>query len=682
MASSRNAPCPCGSGRKYKRCCLRADLEQGRDLALVRETPDAASGRRTDPAVQPFQQRTLGEHDSAPLTARAGEWQVDLVPLPGTWDLPRRLVMGLVVDASGFILSGDVIDPAPSETDDVVRAISSLLDSTARKVGVRPSLVRVRHPAVRSALAAELSGSGTQIRTARKLPRLDEVRRRFADDVLRLDDPDLIAVSTVAWSSWGIAADEIARLFSAAADFWSAKPWRILPGDEAISVVVPGVSRWNLLTLGAAEQIFGVALLESSADVPRMLDAALSGRSGLVAMHSMSLALIFGKSKELPPPVVEDVKRNKWPLPAREILPMLHAINTPAGGVSRRQIADLTAILRGTANFVRALEAGAIDPWELGFWNDASSDVNFIFDPAAFRTHAGTRVPSTLATAGAEGPGADPAARIDVDALEAALDAEKRQLLYLERWLRDTSTKDGESVNRRSGEGGVDRISNDVQNAQLFVEFLVNYQGVPVRAVSEYDLRAFLHDWIHRKVVMPDELAFGIPASIGRLFEFLAARSHDRIICPWAPPLLADEAMFRHRRETFPGRLVAGERYQEWHEEAMEALWARVLVPEPIASDADSVGNLVGSSEADLLDSLQRQWLIWRDDLIRQGTTERAAVVKALLARKTHWERLPNPLAAGRTPSDVVRAERRRLRLALSHAAQGEVSARPRRREK
>ena len=24
----RNAPCPCGSGRKYKRCCLVADEEQ------------------------------------------------------------------------------------------------------------------------------------------------------------------------------------------------------------------------------------------------------------------------------------------------------------------------------------------------------------------------------------------------------------------------------------------------------------------------------------------------------------------------------------------------------------------------------------------------------------------------------------------------------------------------------
>lgn len=30
--SSRNAPCPCGSGKKYKHCCYRKDIEN--DLAL------------------------------------------------------------------------------------------------------------------------------------------------------------------------------------------------------------------------------------------------------------------------------------------------------------------------------------------------------------------------------------------------------------------------------------------------------------------------------------------------------------------------------------------------------------------------------------------------------------------------------------------------------------------------
>jgi tetratricopeptide (TPR) repeat protein len=34
---NRNAPCPCGSGKKYKKCCLRKDEETGADAALGRQ---------------------------------------------------------------------------------------------------------------------------------------------------------------------------------------------------------------------------------------------------------------------------------------------------------------------------------------------------------------------------------------------------------------------------------------------------------------------------------------------------------------------------------------------------------------------------------------------------------------------------------------------------------------------
>jgi uncharacterized protein YecA (UPF0149 family) len=30
----RNAPCPCGSGKKYKKCCLRKQEEQGRGIKV------------------------------------------------------------------------------------------------------------------------------------------------------------------------------------------------------------------------------------------------------------------------------------------------------------------------------------------------------------------------------------------------------------------------------------------------------------------------------------------------------------------------------------------------------------------------------------------------------------------------------------------------------------------------
>ena len=33
-AVGRNEPCHCGSGKKYKRCCLDTDASRGRDLRL------------------------------------------------------------------------------------------------------------------------------------------------------------------------------------------------------------------------------------------------------------------------------------------------------------------------------------------------------------------------------------------------------------------------------------------------------------------------------------------------------------------------------------------------------------------------------------------------------------------------------------------------------------------------
>ena len=49
----RNDPCPCGSGKKYKKCCLEKDLTERRELS-----PPAANGPEweevEDPEAQEF----------------------------------------------------------------------------------------------------------------------------------------------------------------------------------------------------------------------------------------------------------------------------------------------------------------------------------------------------------------------------------------------------------------------------------------------------------------------------------------------------------------------------------------------------------------------------------------------------------------------------------------------------
>jgi len=47
--AGRNAPCPCGSGEKYKRCCLREDQkEQAQTRLQLKDRRAAAEARWQD----------------------------------------------------------------------------------------------------------------------------------------------------------------------------------------------------------------------------------------------------------------------------------------------------------------------------------------------------------------------------------------------------------------------------------------------------------------------------------------------------------------------------------------------------------------------------------------------------------------------------------------------------------
>jgi hypothetical protein len=60
MKIGRNAPCPCGSGKKYKKCCLRKEAEAAPSQALYYRRLSEAFDRLMDRLV-PFAVRTFGE---------------------------------------------------------------------------------------------------------------------------------------------------------------------------------------------------------------------------------------------------------------------------------------------------------------------------------------------------------------------------------------------------------------------------------------------------------------------------------------------------------------------------------------------------------------------------------------------------------------------------------------------
>src|SRR4051794_4469177 len=87
----RNDPCPCGSGKKYKACCIGRDRATERTLRLV--------GGGSAPGEAPWNP-----------AARAAElWEADVVPFPGGFrDDPDAAPALAMVGAAGLILHGDV----------------------------------------------------------------------------------------------------------------------------------------------------------------------------------------------------------------------------------------------------------------------------------------------------------------------------------------------------------------------------------------------------------------------------------------------------------------------------------------------------------------------------------------------------------------------------------------------
>jgi tetratricopeptide (TPR) repeat protein len=78
--TGRNDPCPCGSGKKYKRCCLDKDEAAERQALASRVTPALGSPWQRSPEILAEMREALGsvDDDEDELTA-ASNAAVDLV---------------------------------------------------------------------------------------------------------------------------------------------------------------------------------------------------------------------------------------------------------------------------------------------------------------------------------------------------------------------------------------------------------------------------------------------------------------------------------------------------------------------------------------------------------------------------------------------------------------------------
>lgn len=622
----RNDPCPCGSGKKYKKCCWRKDQE-ARSARIV---PD------------------IGD-----------DWSLDLVPLPIHFDDETAANPAiLLLTSEESVLHSDLVRRVPGEMDEVVALLAGALRQVMADTGRTPRTLRVLYPELAEALRAALRGTGIAVEQARLLAELEEVaeamyRELGGDRAL----PRLTSPGT--WAGWGLPEEMVAELFRAFAAFHRAAPWTILGEQQVVFARSRDERDWCL----AVVDMLGEANALCAYRDRRDLWENLGPPGPLPPLHvtrDVVLTLSHREPEVMPAAGLEETRRAGWELAAPDLHPVLIVQGTPGGGIQRAHARDLIDMLWSLPRFAeryaeeladgrpRAEPLTWTDP-ETGLalrcWNSMLPEGELLAPP-----------PRVLEPALAMGPNAKPEMALPSDAEDEQHDRDREAALDgFDAWL-----------------GAQDLPGLDMDEALATAEsyalhFLAGAQGVPLCAQTELDLRSYIYEWFPLKVMEEEEAyALRTPGDLALFFRYLEEERGLR--CPWAAEVLEDEAAFARRWRSCPGHHWWDDGIALWRLQLMDHLGARVLVSSlPIAAE-DAGGLGVGTMEDQLDDELQRRWLLWRDEAIAAAGQEGEDAASpehiraACEARQRAWEESPHAAFEGRTPAEVVRAERAETR--------------------
>lgn len=641
--TGRNDPCPCGSGKKYKKCCLRLDR-------MAQAPPDAEGQTRR-------------------LASEATVWEADIRPVPVTFgDEPEACPANLMVMANGFIVDTEALLRPSPEPEAMAEVLERAVLRAAERLGKLPEKIEVRHEPVARHLAERLAshdthGSGSAIPTVEvvvgELVELDRAMSALAEELT--GRPPLAFYSCPeTWAGWGLPAEKVDQIFRAAAEFYRAAPWERLDNEDLLEARSPAGMQWTAGILGAAGQEFGLNLYASRRDVERICEGASPDL--FRHLEGRVLAFSFETGSELPKSMRREISRRGWEVAAATAYPMLMAYDTPAGGLLKSDAEDLLALLGAVPRFLAAggVEAGIED----SPWKDPETGFELTYRPhypesdreGSSREHDVVVPYDLLKPGGAEGPGADPEAALRQ--FEIPMDAEEE----LEELFDKLSIQMAPIVSRFSRyledrEGfAPSTVKEHTRNAKRFVDYLVRSRGIPLSAVHELDLSEYLGDWHPRKFSHSRTALQTVTTSLRRFFTFLAAE--EGIVCSWAEDVLADRGWFESRWSDFPGGFSWDPFFQEWRQEGFDELRRWLLLPEMFFAEGVPGGGLVGSTEAWLEYELERRWLLWRDEILRAGVEDSQQVLSRLLTRQEEWENTPHPLLAGKTPGQAIAEER------------------------
>lgn len=692
MALNRNDACPCGSGRKYKQCCLDADSMRARALRLIRAAgiaPPDSMVRPPADALRAIDAFSTWELDALPISA-------ELSPSPSA----RSVVLLLVID--GIVLAAKFDNAPPSEPEDVAVWLERWLHEEVARQRAQsgaeiplPERLRVRHASVAAELDRALSPT-TRVISAWSLPGLDRIasglrtlpgydapdRAEMGDAESTLDETRFnetrraglfLLTDPTTWNAWNIEDSVRAELFSAATSFYGATPWTHFRYDEAISVSHPDTqdspdATWTACVIGADADQRGVVLYARESDLLRAMSAD-EPTDDFLGLDGTVISLFFDPRAALPRPMQQEFAQRNWAPVGDDAYLSMSVANSPAGGISRAHVALLTKVLRALATL-------AADHVQLGYWR--SAEVNPDAQPLVSQdvatgltlTCTGTRAPeavvlwdapSTLTRGWATGAAANPQAVFLRDGLsdaeiEAQFAAELPRIDRFNAWL---GTPRGERTRARAQE----THARHVEFALLFTEHLAFGHGVMLPAIHELHLRQFLYAWVPEQLANPARELSALLLALRQYFIFLES---EGVRCAWADAMLDDRQVIDERITTAQSSGEPGRAPMWWHDQLQADLVRRVMVPEPLlpddpppAGDDEETIGLIGEREALLVDALQAAHLTWREVAIAEGLSAPEAVRARCTEQQRAWETTPHG-AFGKSPIVVIRQERRR----------------------
>ena len=333
--------------------CRFCQALDGLDHVLENLLPASTSVRRF--LEGPETPVSVDLDELASLPQDMGEsWQANVRRLPGWLEQAgelRRPWASLVTsrDEHMVLTQNLTMDPPPDPWiwKNVVDAIHRPLMGEPH----RPAIVEVSSDAFQQVLYDRLDAIGVRCVVADELEQIDEIFRQLGKFLSGgKASPPLVEVP-------GVRLDDIRGFYEAAADYYRAAPWRLVPGDTTLKIECQkfNTHTWYGVVMGQSGLVLGLALYEDLGMLQQLFTG--TGSDEEMSRQATGLSVMYGEAFEIPIADLDAAERHGWPVAGPEAYP--NPIYVNPGRSMRPPLAWELELLEGCLRAIpRYLESG------------------------------------------------------------------------------------------------------------------------------------------------------------------------------------------------------------------------------------------------------------------------------------------------------------------------------------